>query len=151
MVRQREKVHGSGIAPSAWSLPRSTFVRFVTGRLHKDSQFEEGIFVAAFRLRREGRLADYEEDLLRELFRWFHERLEKPAGLSRSTRPRRKRKAVSWLKSSAKEHLGRIREMAAILENHGMVVRMIKTERPGYIVYGDEFQITAEPFADVNF
>jgi hypothetical protein len=41
--------------------------------------------------------------------------------------------------------------MVAILENHDVWIEMLKTERPGYVVYKDEFQVVAEPFADSNF
>jgi hypothetical protein len=41
-----------------------------------------------------------------------------------------------------------MREMAFLLEHHDVPVRMIKTARPGYVVYEDEFQIVAVPFAD---
>lgn len=41
-----------------------------------------------------------------------------------------------------------MREIAAILEAHGVITEMIRTERPGYIVYQDEYQIVAEPFMD---
>jgi hypothetical protein len=34
-----------------------------------------------------------------------------------------------------------------MLENHGVSVQMLKTERVGYVVYEDEYQIVAEPFA----
>jgi hypothetical protein len=33
-------------------------------------------------------------------------------------------------------------------QQHGISVRMLKASRVGYIVYEDEFQIVAEPFAD---
>ena len=32
----------------------------------------------------------------------------------------------------------------------GVAVEMIKTERPGYIVYEDEYQIAAYPLADTK-
>ncbi len=38
--------------------------------------------------------------------------------------------------------------MIAVLENNGVHVRTIKTVRPGYVVYEDEFQVVAVPFAD---
>ncbi len=41
-----------------------------------------------------------------------------------------------------------MRVMAHILEAHGVHTEMIKTPRPGYIVYEDEFQVTAEPFGE---
>jgi hypothetical protein len=40
--------------------------------------------------------------------------------------------------------------MIVLLERHDVPVRMIKTTRPGYVVYEDNFQIVAVPFADSN-
>jgi len=41
-------------------------------------------------------------------------------------------------------------EIVQILEAHGIVIDVIRTDRPGYIVYEDEFQIAAEPFKDTR-
>ena len=35
----------------------------------------------------------------------------------------------------------------AILQNHGVFVDMLKTDRVGYVVYEDKFQVVTEPFA----
>ena len=51
-------------------------------------------------------------------------------------------------KDSAHAHLERVRRLVALLESSVVAVEMITTERPGYFVYEDEFQIVAEPFAD---
>jgi hypothetical protein len=40
--------------------------------------------------------------------------------------------------------------MVYILEQHSAYVRVLKTDRPGYIVYQDEHQVVAEPFADLR-
>ena len=55
------------------------------------------------------------------------------------------------VRDTAKQHIDRIREMVAILEDHGVSVRMLKTDRVGHIVYEDEHQVVAEPFSDVQF
>jgi hypothetical protein len=57
---------------------------------------------------------------------------------------------VCWFKSSATQHIGRIHEMVYILEQHNVYVRVLKTDRPGYIVYEDEHQVVAEPFANLR-
>jgi hypothetical protein len=36
--------------------------------------------------------------------------------------------------------------LVAILRNHGVIVHMLKTDRVGYVVYEDEYQIVAESF-----
>jgi len=48
------------------------------------------------------------------------------------------------------QHIGRIYEMVCILEQHGIYVQVLKADRPGYIVYQDEHQVVAEPFADLH-
>ncbi len=37
-------------------------------------------------------------------------------------------------------------ELKAVIENHGFIIEVMKTDRPGYVVYEDEYQIVAEPF-----
>jgi hypothetical protein len=38
------------------------------------------------------------------------------------------------------------RELAAILEAHDIRTEMLTTDRPGYVVYEDDYQVVAEPF-----
>ena len=42
------------------------------------------------------------------------------------------------------DHIAQIRELVAILENHGVHVGTLKAKRVGYVE--DEYQIVAEPF-----
>jgi hypothetical protein len=58
--------------------------------------------------------------------------------------------ALSWFKDSAVAALQRTRRLAEILESCGVAVEMITTERPGFLVYEDEYQVVAEPFADTG-
>lgn len=55
---------------------------------------------------------------------------------------------LSWFKPTAEQHIQKAHELAAILSELGFVIEILKTDRPGYIVYEDEFQIVAEPFSD---
>jgi hypothetical protein len=48
------------------------------------------------------------------------------------------------------EHLGKIRELVALLERCGVSIRRLWTKRPGYVVYEDSFQVTAIPFRDTT-
>jgi hypothetical protein len=43
-----------------------------------------------------------------------------------------------------------MREMVALPEPPDVPVRIIKTTRPGRVVWEDEFQIVAVPFADAD-
>ena len=40
--------------------------------------------------------------------------------------------------------------MSCILNQNIVNVRVLKTRHPGYIVYEDEHQVVAEPFADLK-
>jgi hypothetical protein len=43
-----------------------------------------------------------------------------------------------------------MREMKRVLEANGRVVHIVQEDRIGYIVYRDEIQVIAEPFADTR-
>ena len=129
------------------------YLRFVVAEIDEDSEKELGVFHAVWNLRTRGKLFQYEEDehdLIRE---WFSANLQKPTRFTASKPPfyRKKSKAISWFKDSADEHLSRIRSLVAILQNHGIAVQMLRTDRVGYIVYEDEYQIVAEPFAGEQY
>lgn len=128
------------------------YVRFVVAELNDDSERDLGVFQAAYRLRNQGKLYPYEEPHLDELLQWFNTHLEEPTRFTTAKPPyyRKRNRAISWFKDSAQEHILRIREIAAILENHGVPVRMVKSDRVGYVVYEDEHQIVAEPFSEFS-
>jgi hypothetical protein len=79
---------------------------------------------------------------LNELRAWFSQNLERPTSFGRHTHPL----GICWFKTSATEHISRIRQMAQILERNGIYIRKIRTDRPGYVIYEDEWQLVAEPF-----
>jgi hypothetical protein len=127
------------------------YLRFAVERRDEDSGKGLGFFHAARELCERGDLDEWELDSLLDLRDWFNEHLEKPDRLTASKPPyyRKKSKAISWFKDSATEHLDRAQQMIAILHRHGVVVHTYRAERVGYVTYEDEFQIVAEPFADV--
>jgi hypothetical protein len=104
------------------------------------------VFQAAYRLRDQGLLADHEEDCFERLRRWFNRHLRVPDRFSRPRRPH----AICWFKATAAEHIGRVRELAAMLEHHGVRTEMLQTNRPGYVVYEDDHQVAAVPFRDTT-
>jgi hypothetical protein len=128
------------------------YLRFVVADIDGDSERALGVFHAVRYLRDAGKLYAYEEDQHDMVRWWFNENLERPTRFTASKPPfyRKKNKAISWFKHTAIEHLARVRELAAILDNHGVPVRTLKAKRVGYVVYEDEYQIVAEPFADTE-
>jgi hypothetical protein len=124
------------------------FIRFVVSMLDLRSGRRQGLFQAAADLRDTHALRDHEESRFQEIRDWFNKHLEKPSRMSLSPRPHAKDQALSWFKDTATEHISQMRAFAAILELHDIQVEIIKTDRPGYIFYEDDFQVAAYPFAD---
>jgi hypothetical protein len=129
------------------------YIRFITGEIHDDTSQELGVFQAASGLRRNARLHEYEETRLTELLDWFNANLTKPTRLTTSKPPyyRKQNRAISWFEDSAAEHISKLRELVSILNQNEIHTEMIQTDRPGYIVYEDEYQIAAESFSDADF
>jgi hypothetical protein len=123
-------------------LARREYVRFVIGRKDQDSHVEQGIFQAAALALEWGDITGSDADALNELRKWFSENLEKPTSFGRDSL----RLGICWFKTEAAEHVARIWEMAGILERHGIYVKKIRTDKPGYVIYEDEWQLVAEPF-----
>jgi hypothetical protein len=125
-------------------------IRFVIDELDPRSGRRQGLFAAARLLRRSGRLSAEDEAKLDAIRTWFNTYLEKPDRLALSPRPHAKEQALSWFKDTATKHIANMRAYADILEHYGLYVRMVKTDRPGYVLYEDEYQIAAYPFADTQ-
>lgn len=126
------------------------YIRFVIHSLDEDSGKRQGIFQAIEDVREAGVLHEYEIVRVKEILRWFNTCLSKPSSFTRSSKPHALNKAISWYKDTAKEHISHMRELVSILEAHDITVDILQTNRPGYIVYEDEYQITAEPFKETG-
>ena len=129
------------------------FIRFVTATIHDQTSFEVGIFQAAYQLRKQGTLTDYEQTRLSELLEWFNANLQKPDRFTTSKPPfyRKQNRAISWFKDTSTEHISNLREIVSILSQHDVHIEMIQTDKPGYIVYEDAHQVVAQPFSDADF
>ena len=123
-------------------LEKREYVRFVIGRKDEDSNVERGIFQAAGQALEWQNVTGSDADELKELRAWFNENLEKPTSFGRDTL----RLGICWFKTAATEHISRIWQMVQILERNGIYVKKIRTDKPGYVIYEDEWQLVAEPF-----
>ncbi|HEY6233693.1 MAG TPA: hypothetical protein VIW69_01150 [Candidatus Elarobacter sp.] len=126
------------------------FIRFVVDEFDRRSGQRRGVFQVAHRLRDSGVLTEYDHARLADALRWFEEHLNEPARLARSRRPHRAAQAICWFKKDATEHLARIREVQHLLGAYDIVVDMITSRRPGYVVYEDAHQIAAYPFGETR-
>jgi hypothetical protein len=123
-------------------LEKREYVRFVIGRKDEDSSVEQGIFQAAALALEWQNITGADADELNELRAWFSENLEKPTSFGRD----KLRLGICWFKTDATKYISRIWEMVRILEHNGIYVKKIRTDKPGYVIYEDEWQLVAEPF-----
>ena len=127
------------------------YIRFVTTERNEGSDQATGLFAALYALERDGALAPHELEWFRTTEAWFNKHLPRPDRFRWSARPNAPRRAISWFRLSAGEHVNRMRELAALLEYKDIPVEELQTDRPGYILYEDEHQVTAVPFAAETF
>ena len=119
------------------------YLRFETHLRHARSGRGTGVFSALYALERQGALAAHELAWFRETEAWFNLHLPPPDAAARAE-PR----AVAWFKASATEHVSRFRALVALLAEKDILVEERRTERPGYILYEDPWQVSAIPVAE---
>ena len=121
------------------------YIRFICDD-EENGHDATGIVTTARALLDMGDLYDYEEELLEEHFEWLNDNLPCPpfsASLQEGTWSPH---AVAWFKETAQEFVECFWNIVAILEEHDVPVRVLKTERPGKVLYEDEFQVVAEAY-----
>ncbi|HKW16654.1 MAG TPA: hypothetical protein VJO35_04020 [Terriglobales bacterium] len=126
------------------------YLRFVVSEIDEDSERALGVFHALGDLRDAGKLYSHEEEQHDTVRWWFSANLERPTRFTAAKAPfcRKKHRALCWFKDTAIIHIAQIRELVWMLESHSVYVRTLKAKRVGYVVYEDEYQIVAEPFAE---
>lgn len=123
-------------------LQKQEYVRFIITRERNSNPSEQGVIHAAILALEWNEIAGSDTEELRRLFAWFDVHLKGPISSGRDKR----RRGVSWFKTSSTEHLSRIADICKILERNGFLTKRISTDAPGYLIYEDEYQIVAEPF-----
>jgi len=124
------------------------YIRFVIQARDKDSGRRQGLFLAISELEQANILHKKELNEWNEIYNWFRKNLKKPGKFSRSAKPHAKNVAISWFKDQAREHIMKMYNLRQMLIHYGINVDILCTNRPGYIVYKDNYQVAAEPFAD---
>ena len=123
------------------------YLRFTTKFLNPYGELETGVFMALKYLRDDYSLTTDEDILkLKALTVWFDKNLEKPSRFSNGTSKYNASVSLSWFKDTASEHLKKMQEFVKVAEQNDIIVERITTKNPGYVVYEDEYQVSAIPF-----
>lgn len=125
------------------------FIRFVSGEIDDDSHLSAGLFRTVYRLMDEVTLPEYEYLALLEALRWFGLHLQVPFDY-RLEPAWRADQALCWFRATAHEHIARAWEVITILKGRDIFMRTIRCQKTGYVLYEDEFQVLAYPFADLR-
>jgi hypothetical protein len=118
------------------------YLRLVTTEIDSASLRPRGVFGPSYALYRTGDLPADEYEQLKEGLHWFEQNLPLP------DRSKIHPKAIFWFKTGGSDLLKRVWQMARILRRHAYEIELKKTSRPGYVIYEDELQLAAVPFAD---
>lgn len=122
------------------------YIRFTVHEISEESGQKLGIFHAIRYLYDDGELTDLEFDLADRLMAWFSKNLGSPLRYLNKQKSKKSVIYISWFKVSSKSHIEKARELASILENKDISVEVLKTNKPGKIVFEDEHQIFARPY-----
>ena len=123
------------------------YLRFTTQFINPYGELETGIFMALRYLRDDHSLTKDEDiNKLKELSGWFNRNLEKPTRFSKGTSKLNADVSLSWFKDSAKEHIKKMQDLIEIAEQYDIIIDRIASKNPGYIVFEDEYQVSAVPF-----
>ena len=110
----------------------------VIPRRHEDSHLDMGVFVAAYVHMDDEHVDSDQRAWLRRVLLWFQANLHAPV----ISDPR----ALFWFRGQRNPCLDRVWELRAALREVGEKPSMIKTSRPGVVVYEDTHQVAAVPF-----
>jgi len=117
------------------------FIRFIVTTDHPSQTRCTGV-VASLRIAgEEGQLPAYHMEYAEEIFSKLNRDLPCPPFDDNSWRD-----CVSWFKNipSSHEWISLFRDIIAILEDSDFQVRTLMTDKPGMIVYEDEFQVVTK-------
>jgi hypothetical protein len=116
------------------------FIRFVVGLDDENHRSLTGLITEARLLRDRGRLDQLQVSWLEETYAWLNANVPVPPFKSNKW----PRDAVTWFKDDAGEPIKRMWEIASLLKQHGIPVRMLRSANPGKLLYEDSCQILVE-------
>lgn len=120
------------------------YLRFVEGLESEDGRWLNGVITAARVLRDKGCLETYEIEIIEATYAWLNKHVPCPPFQQNLGSGKWTRDAVAWFLPEAKEAIQRMWDLVAVLKDHDVPVRILRTASPGMIVYRDEYQVVAE-------
>ena len=123
------------------------YVRFITPWWRLRRHVDCGPFGPAYEASRDRDVPEVLRVAIRHELDWFEDWLPVPgrdAFQVKSCR-RWRRDGICWFVAEAREMIEHAFVLAALLDEVGVPVRKVATQRPGTILYRDRWQIVAKP------
>jgi hypothetical protein len=134
-------------------VPRPKLVRFVVYRHHWRSGRRSGIFQALDEVFEDSEAPSELRHAAQEISDWFNANLRAPfRDPDFQSQPDWKIEptdhSLSWIKQSSTDHLSKLKLLKASMEEAGWLVEELTTTKPGKVLYEDEHQVVAVPYAE---
>ena len=114
------------------------FIRFVVGGDGDHHRSLRGTITEA-RIRRDnGDLDEHQSARLEDAYAWLNEHVPVPSFKHLPS------DAVGWFRDEATQCIQRMWEIAHLLKECGVPVRLLRSANPGKVVYEDDYQILVE-------
>lgn len=125
------------------------YIRFITPWWQVRRGVDAGLFGPAGACARDCEVGAALRTALWVELDWFNDHLPVPArrAFRVKSRHRWRDDGICWFADSAREMIARAWTLAALLGECGIPVSKVATERPGQILYRDDYQIVAKPEA----
>jgi hypothetical protein len=120
------------------------YLRFVQGTESEDGRWLTGVITAARTIMDAGQLEPYEAEIVQSAYDWLNSNIPCPPFQANLSSGKWSQDAVAWFLPEANEAIQRMWDLVTILKDHDIPVRVLRTDRPGMIVYRDQYQIVAE-------
>lgn len=119
------------------------YIRFVTSVWSDDCRTHLGFFHAIHGARHRHGPDDWRVRELGRQYAWFCHRLAVPDTLARKVGRHGARRGVCWFRDSAGEHVSRARYACWLIEDMGLPIRELRSDRPGTRIWQDDHQVVA--------
>ena len=126
---------------------RAFYIRFVCFRMVESQRQRLGLFQALDAARDCDFAPSWALRQIGEIGVWFDEKLAVPGQFLHGGWKARGQPGLSWFKPVATEHIKQMHQLKLALEACGVHVEILRTTRPGRIIWQDEHQLVAEPGA----
>ena len=109
-----------------------------------------GIFGSAYRVRRDKTYPQYLRQAIARELNWFEDELPMPPYARFQVRSKTwwRSQGICWFRAEAREMVRRAYGLRSLLAECDILISQLHTDRPGQILYKDDFQIIAKPAAE---